>query len=145
MEIIVGIALALLVYGTTHWLEMDRERVFYPTVMIAITTYYIVFAVIDGRGQVLLPEVVIAAAFCAVAAAGFKRNLWLVVVALAGHGVMDSFHHLLVPNTGVPQVWPGFCMAYDVTAAALLAYLLRRRARALSQPSGQLSADMDLR
>lgn len=131
MEFIVGIALALLVYAATHGLAMDRERVFYPTVMIAITSYYVVFAVIDGRGAMLLSEVAIALAFCAVAVLGFKRNLWLVVAALAGHGVMDAFHHLLVPNTGVPQVWPGFCMAYDITAAGLLAGLLWRRGQVL--------------
>lgn len=130
MEFIVGIALALLAYAATHWQGLDRERVFYPTVMIAIATYYVVFAVIDGRGPVLLSEIAIAAAFSAVAVLGFKRNMWLVVAALAGHGVMDAFHHLLVPNMGVPKVWPGFCLAYDITAAGLLAYLLRRRAEA---------------
>ena len=54
------------------------------------------------------------------AVVGFKRNLWLVVGALAGHGVLDFFHDALLHNTGVPRGWPGFCPTFDPTAAALV-------------------------
>jgi hypothetical protein len=36
---------------------------------------------------------------------------------------------LLIDNPGVPAFWPGFCMAFDVVAAAYLAVLLVRRRR----------------
>lgn len=127
MELIVGTALALFVGGGTAWLGMDRDRALYPTVLIVVATYYVLFAVIDGGRDVLLSEIAIAAVFAAFAVAGFKRNLWLVVTALAGHGVMDFFHHELVHNTGVPAAWPGFCAAYDLTAAAFLAGVLAFR------------------
>ena len=127
MELIVGIALALFVGIGTAWLGMDRDRAFYPTVVIVVATYYVLFAVIDGGRDVLLSEIAIAAVFVAFAVAGFKRSQWLAVVALAGHGVMDFFHHDLVHNTGVPAVWPGFCAAYDLTAAAFLAGVLAFR------------------
>jgi hypothetical protein len=39
--------------------------------------------------------------------AGFKKNLWVIVAALAGHGVFDFFHHLFIQNPGVPVWWPG--------------------------------------
>jgi hypothetical protein len=128
MEFIVGIALALLVCGAAAVLGMDRDRVFYPAVLIATATYYVSFAVMDGRNEVLLSEVAIAAVFIGFAVAGFKRNLWLVVGALAGHGVMDLFHYALVHNTGVPRGWPGFCMTFDLTAAALVGCVLAFRA-----------------
>jgi len=129
MELIVGTALALFVGGGTAWLGMDRDRAFYPTVLIVVATYYVLFAVIDGGRGVLLSEIAIAAVFAAFAVAGFRRNLWLVVAALAGHGLMDFFHHDLVHNTGVPAAWPGFCAAYDLTAAAFLAGVLVLRAQ----------------
>ncbi len=129
MELVVGTALALFVGGGTAWLGMDRDRAFYPTVLIVVATYYVLFAVIDGGRGVLLSEIAIAAVFAAFAVAGFKRNLWLVAAALAGHGVMDFFHHGLVHNTGVPAAWPGFCAAYDLTAAAFLAGVLVLRAQ----------------
>jgi hypothetical protein len=129
VEYIVGITLALLFCGAAAGLGMDRERVFYPAVLIAVASYYLAFAVIDGRNEVMLSELAIAAIFVAGAVAGFKYNRWITVVALAGHGVMDGFHHHVVHNIGVPRVWPGFCMTFDVTAAAFVALAMLARAR----------------
>jgi hypothetical protein len=136
MEYIVGITLALFFCAAAAALGMDRERVFYPAVVMAVASYYLAFAVADGRGEVMLAEVAIAAVFIALAVAGFKLNPWIAVVALGGHGVMDAFHHLLVHNTGVPQAWPGFCMSFDVGAAAIVAWLMRVRARGERAPQG---------
>jgi hypothetical protein len=136
METTVGITLALLFCGAAAWLGMDRERVFYPAVVMAVASYYLAFAVVDGRSEVMLSEVAIAAVFIIGAVAGFKVSPWIAVVALAGHGVMDGFHHHLVHNTGVPQAWPGFCMTFDVTAAAFVALLMLARARGGREQQG---------
>ena len=129
MEYIVGITLALFFCAAAAGLGMDRERVFYPAVAIAVASYYLAFAVVDGRSEVMLSEVAIAAVFIVAAVAGFKLNPWFAVFALGGHGVMDAFHHHLVHNSGVPQVWPGFCMSFDVTAAVIVAWVMLARAR----------------
>ena len=133
MEYIVGIALALFVCGAASLLGMDRDRVFYATMVIVVATYYVLFAVIDSGHKVLLSEIAIAAVFTVVAVVGFKRNLWLVAVALAGHGVLDFFHHALVQNTGVPRVWPGFCMAFDLTAGVFFGCVLAFRANSAAR------------
>lgn len=133
MEFIVGVALALFVCFAAWLLGMDRDRVFYPTVLIVVASYYVLFAVIDGSHDVLQSEIAIAAVFTVVAVVGFKRNLWLVAAALAGHGVMDLFHHALVHNPGVPLAWPGFCMAFDLTAAVFVGSILALRANGPSQ------------
>lgn len=129
MEYLVGLILALFFCAAAAGLGLDRERAFYPAVAIAVASYYLAFAVIDGRSDVLRSEAVIATAFIVAAVAGFKRSPWFAIVALGGHGVMDAFHHHLVQNTGVPQVWPGFCMAFDVTAAAVVGLVMLARAR----------------
>jgi len=129
MEYLVGITLALFFCTAAAGLGMDRERAFYPAVLIAVASYHLAFAVVDGRSEVMLSELAIAAVFIVAAVAGFKRSPWIAVVALAGHGVMDAFHHHLVYSTGVPQAWPGFCMTFDVTAAAFVALVMRARAR----------------
>jgi hypothetical protein len=105
---------------------MDRDRVFYPAVTMVIASYYALFAIMGGSGQVLAFELIPIAAFLAAAVVGFKRSLWLVVVALAAHGVFDFFHGHLIANPGVPLWWPSVCGAYDVVAAAYLAWLLSR-------------------
>ena len=137
MEVIVGFTLALLFCAAAAGLGLDRERAFYPAVVMAVASYYLAFAVGDGRGTVMLAEVAIAAVFIVSAVVGFKRNPWIAVVALGAHGVMDTFHHELVHNTGVPQAWPGFCASFDVTAAALVALVLvARSARARNRVVG---------
>jgi hypothetical protein len=105
----------------------DRDRVFYATVVIVVAHYYILFAAMGASNSVLLAESAGAAAFIILAVIGFKKSLWIVAAALAGHGVFDSFHHLIIHNPGVPAWWPGFCMSFDVLAGAFLAVLLLRR------------------
>jgi len=76
--------------------------------------------------QALTIESLLAGLFLVVAVVGFKKNLWLVVAAIAGHGVFDFFHHVFIENPGVPVWWPGFCMAFDILASGFLAVLLVR-------------------
>src|SRR5688572_15770406 len=60
--------------------------------------------------------------------AGLKEsNAWIVVVALAGHGVFDAVHGHVIENAGVPAWWPAWCFSYDVGAAGCLAWLITRR------------------
>ncbi|HEY9639622.1 MAG TPA: hypothetical protein V6C57_04020 [Coleofasciculaceae cyanobacterium] len=127
MEYLVGLFLALAVSGSATLFGFDKDRAFYPTVMIVIASYYGLFAVMGGSVQVLLLESIAIAAFWGISVLGFKRNLWLVVGALAAHGIFDFFHGHIVTNPGVPSWWPMFCLTYDIIAAAYLAWLLKRR------------------
>ena len=103
----------------------DRDRAFYPTVMIVIALYYVLFAAMSGSVQTVVIESVVMTPFAAAAVAGFKSSAWIVVVALAGHGVFDAIHGHVIENAGVPAWWP-WRLAYDVGAAAGLGWLLRR-------------------
>lgn len=126
MEYFVGMALAISVGFLGTFVGFDRDRSFYPTIMAVIASYYALFAAMGGSLQELAVELIPIAAFLALAIAGYKHSLWLVVVALAGHGVFDVIHSRLISNAGVPSWWPQFCLAYDVVAAAYLAFLLLR-------------------
>ncbi len=127
MVVAIGIVLALSVGLFATALGLDRDRAFYPTVMIVIAILYGLFAVMGGSVDALLRESVPMAAFIIAAAIGFKRSLWLVVAALVAHGAFDFGHHFLITNPGVPVWWPSFCSAYDVTAGLYLAMLMLRR------------------
>jgi hypothetical protein len=104
---------------------LDRDRAFYPVVMIVIALLYSLFAVMGASTHALILESLVGALFIAVAATGFRRSLWIVAVALAAHGIFDLTHASLISNPGVPDWWPEFCLSYDVTAAAYLAWLLK--------------------
>jgi hypothetical protein len=127
MEYLIGVGLAAAVYAFAKVSGFDRERVFYPSVLVVVGHYYILFAVMGGSTSALALESLAAAVFLAFAVIGFRKSLWLTAAALAGHGIFDFFHHLLIQNPGVPAWWPGFCMSFDVLAGCLLAVLLMRR------------------
>ncbi len=125
MEYLIGLGLALAVGLFARFVGLDRDRAFYPTLMIVIAMLYGLFAILGKSMTVLGLESVIGAGFILTAVLGFKRNLWLVVAALAAHGVFDFFHGHLFANPGVPVWYPGFCGTYDVVAAGWLAWMIR--------------------
>ena len=127
MEYLIGVGVAVVVCGFAARSGFERDRVFYPTLLIVVATYYILFAAMGSSTPALALESVTAGGFLALAVAGFKKSLWLIAGGLAGHGVFDLFHHRLIQNPGVPAWWPGFCMSFDVLAGAILAVLLKRR------------------
>jgi hypothetical protein len=118
--------LALAVVALAKVIGFDREHAFYPTVLIVIATYYVLFAAMGASSRTLIVEIVVATAFLLAAVVGFQRSRWLVSVALIGHGVFDFVHHWFIQNPGVPHWWPGFCLAFDALLGGLLAVSLIR-------------------
>lgn len=125
MALLTGTLLALAAGMLATFTRMDRDRAFYPLVTMVVGSYYVLFAAMAASTQVLIAELSGGLLFIAAAMAGFRWSLWIVVTALAAHGVFDLSHDYFIANAGVPHWWPGFCSAYDLTAAAVLALLLR--------------------
>ena len=129
LPFVIGIVLSAGVAVFARYVGLDRDRAFYPTVMIVIASYYVLFAAMSGSVQTVVIESVVMVLFAAAAVAGFKSNTWIVVAALAGHGVFDAVHGYFIENAGMPAWWPAWCLAYDVGAAAILAWLITRQPR----------------
>ena len=129
MEYLIGLALAAAVVWFATVVGLGRDRSFYPTVLIIIGSYYVLFAAMGASRRTLLAEIVVAGIFLLLAVFGFKRSLWVVVVGSIGHGLFDFVHHFVIDNPGVPRWWPGFCLAFDVVFGVLLAWLLLRHPR----------------
>ena len=126
VEYLIGLILSVAVAGFATAIGLDRERAFYPTVLIVIASYYVLFAVMGGSSRALLVEIIVATGFLVFAVIGFKRSLWFAVAAIVGHGVFDFVHHWFVDNPGVPGWWPGFCLTFDVVLGVWLAVRLMR-------------------
>ena len=121
---LLALAAGLFATGT----GFDRDRAFYPVVAIVIASYYILFAAVGACIHALVLESLVGALFLLLALWGFRWSLWVVVVALALHGIFDLTHHMFIANASVPAWWPRFCLTYDLAAAAYLSWLLSRRA-----------------
>jgi hypothetical protein len=124
VALLVGALLAFSV-GLLGRVGLDRDRAFYPVVTIVIASYYALFAVMGASTHALVVESLAGAAFLVLAITGFRWSLWVVVAALAAHGIFDLTHASVITNPGVPNWWPEFCLTFDVTAAAYLAWLLK--------------------
>jgi hypothetical protein len=120
----IGALLAVLIALFARGVGLDRDRAFYPTVLIVIGLLYVLFAVIGGSREALLLDGLLCLVFVAAAVVGFRYSLWVVVLGLIGHGMMDLVHHRFVANPGVPVWWPGFCLSYDVVAGLVLGLLI---------------------
>lgn len=126
MPFVIGIVLSVGVLLFARYVGLDRDRAFYPTVLIVVASYYVLFAAMSGSLHTVALESVVMTVFVIAAVAGFKSSAWIVVAGLAGHGVLDAFHGSVLANSGVPVFWPAFCGAFDVGAAVGLAWLVKR-------------------
>jgi hypothetical protein len=131
MPYLIGIGFALAVALFARVTGFERDRSFYPTVLVVIALLYGLFGAIGGSTPALVAECGPMAVFVLLAWLGHRNSAWLVVAGLAGHGVFDFFHPHLITNPGVPPWWPQFCLAYDVTAAAYLGWLIQSRKTAV--------------
>lgn len=118
--------------GFARAIGFDRDRAFYPTVLIVIASYYALFALLgDFDYFVLLAEIAAGLLFLVAAVLGFKTSMWLVAAGIAAHGVFDLFIHPHLPtNSGMPAWWPGFCGSIDLVIGGWLALQLWIRRRA---------------
>jgi hypothetical protein len=126
-----GIGLALAIGAFATFTRFDRERSFYPTILMVIASYYVLFAIMGAEPWVIAWEAAGLILFGAAAVIGFKQNLWIVVAALCSHGGLDAVHEKVLANPGTPGWWPGFCIAFDLTAAIYLAARLLNHTRRL--------------
>jgi hypothetical protein len=96
--VLAGFALGLFATG----IGLDRDRAFYPTVTIIIASYYALFAVMESYTHAFVLQSLVGAVFLVLAVSGFKSSLWVVVGALAAHGIFDFLHGKAISNPGVP-------------------------------------------
>lgn len=134
MEYIIGGGLGIVIPVFAAWVGLDRDRAFYPTVLIVIASYYVLFAAIGESVQTAAVEGLGMSAFLAIALVGFKYSPWWIVLGLAAHGLFDFNHERLIDNPGMPAWWPAFCYSIDFVAAAVLGLLLKRDSWRVGQP-----------
>jgi len=137
IPLIAGVLLAVVVAALGKVTRFEQDRGFYPTVLIIIASYYVLFAILGGSSHALFWESVVAVAFSAIAVFGSLRFPLLVGAAIAAHVLFDLVHHVIIQNPGVPSWWPIFCSSIDVPLGLWVMSLYRsRRNELLRRSSG---------
>jgi uncharacterized membrane protein HdeD (DUF308 family) len=110
--LLVGAAIACVVITVAHMTGFEKDRSFYPTVLIVIASYYVLFALISG--EAIIKESLVALLFFIVAIVGYYRCFTIIGIALIVHGLFDLVHSATIHNSGVPDWWPLFCFGVDI-------------------------------
>ena len=139
MEYIIGIVLGLVIAGLAKVLGYDKDRSFYPVILIVIAMYYVLFAVMNENTGIIITELIIALLFILLAMLSSRGSLLIVAVGLIAHGVFDLFHHLIITNPEVPAWWPGFCVAVDVVLGLVVLVIANTRSNKSLQPTAESS------
>lgn len=119
-EVFIGIISGSLIIISGKMTGFEKDKSFYPLILIFISLLYVLFASIDQGISVIVVESLIAAVFISFAIAGFKGNTLWVPTGYAIHGFFDILHPHIVNNSGVPEWWPGFCLGIDEVIALYL-------------------------
>ena len=126
LPLLIGAGLAVVLAIGARITRADQDRSFYPTILIVIAAYYVLFAFMSGEG--IVEEIVVASVFSITAIAGGILLPMLVGVGILLHGAFDFLRPMFISNSGVPAWWPAFCGGVDILLGAWVIWLSLKRA-----------------
>lgn len=103
-----------------------RQRGTWATTIVAIASFYVVFAIQSGDTLEIVAHTGLAAGFSALAIIGARTSSWLLATALLSHGIFDVVAESMIANPA-PRWWGPFCLGIDVVLALALATMLWHR------------------
>ncbi|WP_372921339.1 hypothetical protein [Roseovarius sp.] len=111
----------LVVYARA--IDLTREAGFFPTLLGAIASFYVVFAIEDGASvAVLALHIGLFLVFIALATAGYRIWYWFTGLGLVLHAGVDLLLHY-VPDDPSPDWWGLFCLSLDLVLAGSMLWL----------------------
>jgi len=116
-----GATVALMVLG-----GVLNQRGTWATTMVAIASFYVVFAIQSGDTLEIIVHTGLAAGFAGLAIIGARTSSWILAAALLAHGFFDVLVGSVIANPA-PGWWGPFCLGVDVVLAMALATMLWRR------------------
>ncbi len=115
-----GILLAGGTIAITLVSRLAESRAAAPVALIAIASFYVVFAV-EAQSATWVVTLT-ASLFVLMALLAYRTSLWFAVVGLALHAAYDLFSPQFDVASPEPEWWPMFCLAYDAVLAIAFAW-----------------------
>ena len=114
------------IFAVAKMLAFQHDRSFYPTVLIVIASYYVLFAVMAADRTGVAVELGAAMLFVAISFAGLRAGCLVSAGGILLHGLYDLVHRQIMSNHGAPNWWPTFCGALDLALGMTLLIAIRR-------------------
>lgn len=127
----IGVVLSSLLIVSAKFTRFDRDASFYPSILIFIASFYILFAVMAGHS--VAREVGISSVFIFLALYGAYKSLFIVGFAIALHGIYDILHIVQFKVTVAPTWWAPFCSAVDFVVGIWVMYLSKKQLAQVKQ------------
>lgn len=125
IPLLIGIGLGLIAIATMALAGVLRERGTWAATMVAIASFYVVFAFQTGEAETIVVHTGLAVGFVILTLLGTRVMPWLLAATLIGHGIFDVTVGLVTTNPS-PSWWGPFCLGIDVTLGLAPAVLLAR-------------------
>ena len=77
MPYVIGIVCSVAVAVLARYGGFGRDRAFFPTVLIVVAHYYVLFAAMGDSVQTVLLESAVMTLFVIAAVGGFQASLWI--------------------------------------------------------------------
>lgn len=127
LNYIIGLVAAFCIFFVAKKYKMLNSNEFFFAILVTITTYYIVFAV--EHNKYILTEILGSAIFVTLGLLFLRRSINILAILIVLHGVYDLFHAIVIPNSGTPIWWPGFCATFDIVLGVLFFTFVRNKKR----------------
>lgn len=102
-----------------------HQRGTWATTMVAIASFYVVFAIQTGDTSEIALHTLLATGFAVLAIIGARASAWILAAALLGHGIFDISVGWVLANPA-PGWWGPFCLGIDAVLAVALGIMLWR-------------------
>lgn len=126
----IGILCGVILVAYARAIGLTREAGFFPTLLGAIASFYVVFAIDEAASTTVLAlHIGLFLLFIALATAGYLISYWFTCLGLVLHAGVDLLiHH--APDDPSPDWWGLFCLSLDLVLAGSMQWL-----RPASHPS----------
>jgi hypothetical protein len=125
LAIAIGVVLAVFIALLSRLTHFERDRSYFAVILIAIATYYVLFACMAN--EAIMAEVFVASIFAFLAICGALRWPLLLGIGIFMHGIFDLVHNNFISNSGVPLWWPMFCASIDMVLGTWVIYLVKTK------------------
>ena len=115
-----GVAIGVMAFG-----GVMRQRGTWAATMVAIASFYVVFAIQSGDTFDIVVHTGLAIGFASLAIIGARTSGWILAAALLGHGIFDMSVGWVLANPA-PGWWGPFCLGIDAVLAVALGLILWR-------------------